>query len=125
MFHSAEYGRPDGRRNSTVCTFFFGGSKQYGTIEKFCLTESKHLVLIRPFKVNGSLLRTAGVPGRQKLRNYRDCDLLSTFIAQVYKVQQPCVAVESQALMGKCVKIQKKKSQEAYIIQIPNYFEYH
>ena len=45
----------------------------------------------------------------------KTCDLLSVFIAQIDKVQQPCVAVELQALMEKCGKIQKKKeSQETY-----------
>ena len=102
VFHSAEYGRSDGRWDSTVCTFFHGESKPYGTIEKFCLTESKHLVLIRPFKVNGSLLHAAGVPGRQKLQNYR------LWSAQVDKVQHPCIAVELQALTGKCLKIKKR-----------------
>lgn len=120
VFHSSEYGRPDGRRDSTVCTFLCDGIKQYGTIEKFCITESKHLVLISPFKVSGSLLHTAGVPGRRKLQSYRDCDLLGTFITQIDTAKQPCVAVELQYLTGKCVRIQRKESQEAYIFQIPN-----
>ena len=67
-------------------------------------------------------MHTAGVPGRQKLQSYRDCDLLSSFIAQVDKVQQPCVAVELQA--GEVCKDTKKESQEAYFIRISNIVDF-
>lgn len=93
VFRSTDYGRPDRRRDSTVCTFIHGRSIKYETIKKFCLTESNHLVLIQPFKINGSLLQTAGVPGRSKLERYKNYDLLSSFMAQVDTTQRPCVAV--------------------------------
>lgn len=114
----------EGKRQSSLCCFNMRNTKVYGCIQKFIL--SPPVVLIKPFlKTASSLLKEAGNPARDKLSNYAQANLLSTFFVQVKSELQPICAIPISAVLSKCVRISCKNSTHAYIIPIPNSFECH
>jgi hypothetical protein len=126
ILHSIQYGRPGGKRDSTICSFRSGGSQLFGVIQKFCLCECApvNVVLIKPFDTtNTSILSTSGNPGRDILSEYAEVDLLSSFISQVKKQLLPLVAVPIADILNKCVKV--SGTDYDYIIKIPNNYEHH
>lgn len=102
LYHTVQYGRQGGKRNSTVCCYKDDGARKVGIIQKFALCSESALALINPFDVSGSLLKAVGNPGREILRNFSDVDLLSVFIIPVKKQVLPLCAVPVTSLLCKC-----------------------
>ena len=126
ILHSVLYGRPGGKRDSTICSFRSGGSQIFGVIQKFCLCECApvNVVLIKPFDMtNKSILSTSGNPGREILSEYAKVDLLSSFVSQVKRQLLPLVAVPISDILSKCIKVSGKDYD--YIVKIPNNYEHH
>lgn len=126
VLHSIQYGRPGGKRDSTICSFRGEGSQSYGVIQKFCLCDTApvNVVLIKPFHLtNKSILSTSGNPGRDILSQYAEVDLLSSFVIQVKKQLLPLVAVPIADILYKCVKV--SGNDHDYIVKIPNNYEHH
>lgn len=112
----------DRKRDSSNCCYTFEGVKNYGVIRKFC--SSPTIVLLNPYKRTGSsLLRSAGDPCRERLREYVKHDLLGAFIVEVGNLLPVC-AVPISSLLCKCVHISCHNSSKGYIIHIPNNFEH-
>jgi len=111
-----------GKRNSSICSYTYNGTKYYGIIQKFCF--SPPIVLIKPFKTTGSsLLKKIGNPCRQRLSTYAKTDLLSSFVVQVHNQLLPVCAIPITDLTSKCILI--SLSPHSYVIHIPNNFEHH
>lgn len=113
-----------GKRDSSICCFTVGNVKEYSSIQMFIL--SPPVVLIKPFqKTSSSLLKEAGNPARDKLSNYAQVNLLNTFFVQVTSELQPLRTIPISAIFSKCIRISCNNSTYAYIIPIPNNFEFH
>lgn len=113
-----------GKRDSSICCYNSDGTKNYGTIDKFCF--SPPLVILKPFKkASSSLLNSVGNPCRANLRQYADIDLLSAFFIQVSNDYLPIRAVPISSLSCKCVRISCNHSPHSYIVHIPNNYEHH
>ena len=126
LLHSIEFGRPDNKRNSTVCSYVANGKDYYGIIQAFLLVENTVIVLIKPFTSSGSLLQTTGTPGRRVLQRYVRSDLLAAFIVQVKKeLTLPIMAVTLEQLTYKCIRVQQPSRPYDYVVKIPNSFECH
>ena len=128
MFYSSQYGREDGKRNSSVCCYVAGGVEDFGIIQKFCLASGyPPVAIIKPFKKTGStLLKSIGDPGRELLTNYAEIDLLSTFFVQVMsRSYLPLCAIPVCDILCKCIIISHTCSTTDYIIKLPNNFERH
>ncbi len=124
VFHSEKYGRSDGKRNSTICSYNIDGTEHYGIIENFYIVESIPLVAIKPWSRSGSFLQSVGVSGRQILQNYSSMDLLGSFIIQVKTNQTlPLIIVKLESIIGKCVLI--SLVSYSYVAKIPNCYEFH
>ena len=73
IIHSVQYGRQEGKRDSTICSFKTGGSQAYGVVQKFCIIDCLpiNVALIKPFEpTNLSILHSSGRPGREILSKY-------------------------------------------------------
>ena len=80
-------------------------------------------MLIKPYKRSGSsLLRTAGDPCRDRLREYAKYDMLDEFFVEVTRDFLPVIAVPICDLLGKCVLV--STARHNYVINIPNNFEH-
>ena len=63
------------KRDSSNCSYTDAGKTNYGIIQKFCF--SPPIIIIKLYKTTGSsLLRTAGDPCRDRLREYAKHDML-------------------------------------------------
>lgn len=115
----------EGKRDSSVCCYRgVDGTKHYGVIHKFCF--SPPVALITPFrKTSSSLLKRAGNPCRQILKNYAEVDLVGVFAIEVHNEVLPLCAIPISSLLSKCVKVSCKDSIYSYIINIPNNYEHH
>lgn len=122
IYYSCMY---EGKRDSSICCFNFHGEKHYGIIQKFCTPPP--LILIKPFnKTSSSLLKRAGNPCRELLKDYVETDLLEAFIVEVAtnELLDVC-AVSTSSLLSKCIKISCSNSLYSYIVHIPNNYEHH
>ena len=121
IFHSCH--KEERKRDSSNCCFISDGAKQFGVIQTFCF--SLPLVLLKPYnKTNCSLLKSAGNPGRDRLKEYAKLDPLSTFFVEVDELLQVC-AIPIASLLSKCVFVSSKNMPCSYVIPVPNNFEHH
>ncbi len=126
VLHSIHFGRADGKRDSTTCSFIANGKEHYGIIQNFLVVEKKAIVLIKPFVPSGSLNQTIGIPGREVLQKHACIDILAAFIIQVEKKRTlPIIAVTLQSITSKCIRVQQISEQYDCIVKIPNSFECH
>lgn len=127
MFHSVQYGRGGGKRNSSVCCFLEEDIESFGIIQKFVsCSNGANLALISPFKINStSLLNRIGRSGRDVLEIFKEADLVSAFIIAVEKELQPLCAISVSKLLCKCVKISCDHLPIDFVVKIPNNYEHH
>jgi hypothetical protein len=119
VLHSSQQER---KRDSCTCCYTFEGMKNYGVITKFCF--SPPIVLLKPYKrTASSLLRTAGNPGRECLKEYAKHDLLGAFVVKVSDLLPVC-AVPISSLLCKCAHISCHNPPNSYVVHIPNNFEH-
>lgn len=124
LYHSVQYGREGGKRNSTVCCYRENHAVQLGVIQRFAVTsESVGLALISPFERSTAYLKTIGNPGREVLKKYSEVDLLSVFVFPVKKALLPVCVVPTASFICKCVLLNCTATD--YVIKIPNNFEHH
>ena len=125
ILHSREYSRPVAKRDSMVCSYYVDGQYRSGTIEKLCLVNANPIVLVKPFKQSGSILKEAGVPGRQTLQSHADIDIISTLIDRVENDKLPSTAIHLESILRKCIQVYPSTTQHSYnIIKIPNNYEH-
>ena len=125
LLYSEQYGRPGGKRDSTICSYYKDGREQFGRINRFLIVNSLPIVHIKPFLPSGSLLQAAGVPGRVTLKRYASVDLLSYFMIRVEKKTLPVVATRLESITRKCICVHQDTSQYQFVVKLPNYFECH
>lgn len=125
LYHSTQYGKKDGKRNSTICCYKEKGVQKFGVIRKFVsCSQSINVALITPFKTADiSLLKRLGISNRSVLQSYAEADLLSAFIIPVEKNVLPLCAVPLSDLLCKCIYV--TCSNIDCVIKIPNNFEHH
>ena len=70
------------------------------------------------------MLKSAGNPGRDRLKEYAKLDLLSTSFVEVDELLQVC-AIPIASLLSKCVFVSSKNLPCSYVIPVPNNFEHH
>ncbi|SMN01744.1 hypothetical protein SPONN_11 [uncultured Candidatus Thioglobus sp.] len=123
ILYSTQY-NDQGKRDSSVCCYRLGTTKNYGIVQKFCF--SPPVALVTPFRETASsLLKRASNPCRQNLRNYAEVDLMGAFIIEVHNEVLPMCAIPISSLLSKCVKVSCKDSLHSYVINIPNNYEHH
>jgi hypothetical protein len=125
LYHSTQYGKKDGKRNSTVCCYKENSVQKFGVIQKFVsCSRSINAALITPFKIaDMSLLKRLGNPNRNILQSYAEADLLNAFVIPVEKNLLPLCAIPISDLLCKCVYV--TCSTINCVIKIPNNFEHH
>lgn len=89
LYHSVHYDRGS-KRNSSVCCYRDSNEQRVGVIQNFVLCSSC-LVLVRPFEIYGSLIKSVGDPGREILQDYSD-SVCSSFLSR----STPCLYVWCQ-----------------------------
>lgn len=124
IYHSAQYGKEDSKRNSTICCYRNNGMEKFGVIQKFVSSPDKYFAFIKPFNTAArSLLARIGNPNRPILQIYADANLLGNFIIPVEKDLLPLCLVPIPNLICKCVLV--KQNDIDYVSKIPNSFEHH
>ena len=122
ILYSIQYGRPGGKRDSTICSFQNGGSQLFGVIQKFCVRDCApvNVALIKPFHMtNKSILST---PGRDILSQYAEVDLLISFYCSSRKTVTSTCRNTNFGHLKQMIKVNGKDYD--YIVKIPNNYEH-
>ena len=76
LYHSEEYGKAHGKRNSTICTYFTEKERKFGQIQRFIADTEEHFAEVLEFEPHPrSLLQYTGHPCRPTLKVYSDIDI--------------------------------------------------
>ena len=117
MYYSTSYGKAsDGKRDNTYCCYANGNEINFGCIELFALTPAPHVFIRKLQRAGKTLLNSGGNPCRPSLLQYKEVDLLDSYIVPV---------TSSKQLMAIPIERIISKDSQLYCIVLPNSLECH
>ena len=126
MYHSLGYHKGQCKRNSTVCSLRTDQGLEFGVIQQFALNPEP-VAIVRVFEcTDATLLKRAGNPNRDILKEYKQIDIANSFFHEVRPQESYILKVfPVEAINGKAVYIDLQNSQYNYVVRQPNSYERH
>lgn len=123
IYYSTDYGKTSERkRDNTYCSFMHKDQIEFGRIKFFGLTPVPSVFIQLLLQSNTSLMTRAGNPCRSSLLQYKEVDLLSSYIVPVDLTEQ-LIVVPIKSIISKVFVVVRDK--QLYCIVQPNTFERH